>query len=810
MSSGKNICIKRINKDIKEITKNPIEGIGIVSLDNDLMKYIVNICIMNGIYKGYCVQLRLTFPDNYPTKPPKILIYPDQAIDGQYHHHIFPDNSIDEKGHHFKKFCFDLLDNDFMSISTEHSGWNPSYSITSLLLQVQNFLGDPDMHESHLPNKEKIAQLMKSMDTYERTFIINDENGETKKVHTWKNPYPEMYFKKEKEKDKKNDNKNEINEKKNEEEQRMILIKENLTCFMLKTNYIDDPDILLGYPISQKKGLGKDKYDLYPIPELLTYDGFMAQIGREDSKLDFYFNTNFKSANNEYYNYWVPIYIDANHYSKNRTAILNSFSIIKFGPRGIKEYDFKPEQIFEILPIILNKMIIGMFNGQSLISSAFIRCYFHYVLLFKKLSIEFEDEYVKYLNDKLNLIKNNKYDVAKSIIPDIGNFLVLLFFCNKDTHGEKMTKMWYSLFEEFLIRQMYWMFYDKYEIKNIFNRIKIKKQKLEAAFEKAFGEKIEEMKKNLEKETLENGRCFIKVDDKKTLDDFIQKEKVIDKIVDHYKNLLGVYDLKYCPEKANQKRKEITNNFPEFFNSSTVSDKKYYYSFFFKGKENYGAHFVLSDRGKEICEEKISSQKEQMKKSFEKSFEKDFSYDKKIKIFFKNYYKRSFETIFDEFLNNAYKSQKGNSLLVITFFAQKKIEEKGFMEKLEKNYGIYLEVDNFIKEMKQKLEEIKSYKQLFEYIGSEFGKDQSDIKLIKNAYFKAQKKGYIHVNSSNDSDDDDEEEFYIVNNRGRGRGRGEERGFYRGRLERGGMNERGFIRARGRGNENNFDINNID
>jgi ubiquitin-conjugating enzyme E2 A len=195
MSSGKNICIKRINKDIKEITKNPIEGIGIVSLDNDLMKYIVNICIMNGIYKGYCVQLRLTFPDNYPTKPPKILIYPDQAIDGQYHHHIFPDNSIDEKGHHFKKFCFDLLDNDFMSISTEHSGWNPSYSITSLLLQVQNFLGDPDMHESHLPNKEKIAQLMKSMDTYERTFTINDENGETKKVHTWKNPYPEMYIK---------------------------------------------------------------------------------------------------------------------------------------------------------------------------------------------------------------------------------------------------------------------------------------------------------------------------------------------------------------------------------------------------------------------------------------------------------------------------------------------------------------------------------------------------------------------------------------------------------------------------------------
>ena len=116
MSSRKALALKRINKDIKEIINSPVEGIGIISLDNDPMKYIVNIQLMTGIYKGYCLQLLLTFSDNYPTKPPKILIYPDQAIDGQYHHHIFGDSSTDEKGHHFKKFCFDLLENDFMSI----------------------------------------------------------------------------------------------------------------------------------------------------------------------------------------------------------------------------------------------------------------------------------------------------------------------------------------------------------------------------------------------------------------------------------------------------------------------------------------------------------------------------------------------------------------------------------------------------------------------------------------------------------------------------------------------------------------------
>ena len=783
MSSGKNIAIKRINKDIKEITKCPIEGIGIISLDNNPMIYIVNICIMAGIYKGYFVQLLLTFPDNYPTKPPKILIYPDQTIDGQYHHHIFQDNKKDENGHHFKKFCFDLLDNDFMSISTEHSGWNPSYSITSLLLQVQNFLGDPDMPESHLPNKAKIDKLMKSIDTYKRTFIIKDENGEKKIVHTWKNPYPEIFFKKEK-----NDNDNEINKNKNEEDQRMILIKENLTCFMLKSNYIDDPEILLGYPIAQKKGLGKDKIELYPIPELLTYEGFMAQVGKQDSKLDFYFSTNFKSANNEYYNYWVPIYIDANHYSKNRTAILNSFSIIKYGPRGLKEYDFKPEQIFEILPIILNKMIIGMFSGQSSISSAFIRCYFHYVLLFKKLSIEFEEEYAKYLDSKLDLIIKNKYDVAKSIIPDIGNFLVSLFFCNRDIHGEKMKKMWYSLFEELLIRQMYWMFYDKQEIKQIIEKIKIidngKKD-----LRKYYEDKINKVEEDIEKKYISEGRCFIKIDDNKTLADFLLKENIIDKMANH---TLGIYDRKY---EYGNKIAEIKSNFEKYFNSSTVDNKSYFYSLF-KGKENFGAHFVLSKKGEELFSEELSNKK----KSLENKFNKDLIYEKKISVFLHNYYKDYFKKLLNEFLDNAYKSQRGNSLLLITYFAQKKIEEKGFMEKLEKNYGIYLEVDNFIKEMKQKLDEIKTYKQLFEYIGSVFGNNENDIELIENAFIKATKKGYISNHFIHKSENNNEE-FYIQRGDGRGeRGRGRgERGRGRGERGRGGRGRGGRGRGRGRG-----------
>ena len=195
MIGGKALAIKRINKDIKEITKSPIEGIGIASIDNDPMKYVVNIRLMAGLYEGYCIQLLLTFSDNYPTKPPKILIFPNQYISHEYHHHIFPDNKT-EKGHNYKKFCFDLLDNDFMKTSEEHTGWNPSYSISSLLLQVQNFIGDPDLPKYRLPDKSKIDQLMNSMKEYKRIFKIQEDNKEIKIIHTWDNPYPKMYFKK--------------------------------------------------------------------------------------------------------------------------------------------------------------------------------------------------------------------------------------------------------------------------------------------------------------------------------------------------------------------------------------------------------------------------------------------------------------------------------------------------------------------------------------------------------------------------------------------------------------------------------------
>ena len=162
-------ALKRISNDIKALEKCPLEGIGLVSMGEDPLKFIINMQLMDGPYQGYKLQLLMSMTEDYPIKPPKVQIYPNQAIDSSYHHHIFNDYSSNG----FKKFCIDFLDNEFnMDTNAEHTGWNPAYTISTILLQVQNFISDPDMH--HPPKPEQVKRLLDSMESYKRTFRVKE------------------------------------------------------------------------------------------------------------------------------------------------------------------------------------------------------------------------------------------------------------------------------------------------------------------------------------------------------------------------------------------------------------------------------------------------------------------------------------------------------------------------------------------------------------------------------------------------------------------------------------------------------------
>ena len=851
MSKNKLICIKRINKDISEITKNPIKGIGIIQYEDDFMKYIVNIKILTGIYEGYCLQLLLTFSEYYPTKPPKIQIFPDQSFSQTYHHHIFDD------ANGFKKFCFDLLENDFMNINEANTGWNPSYTISSLLLQVQNFLSDPDMNESHLPNKSQVKSLLDSMNNYVRTFV--DESG-NEIVHTWDYPYPPMFgvetknnnkiiivdedkkdeliniakeidsedeenksnnkniitqsisfinslfpnFLKsslnrdngELDEDKKENNEEEINsenceikeieiekEKKIEEdkeenklehkndtkenkitcekditneddnkiesEKKKIIeeIKDNLSCFLLRVNIIDDKDIALGYPLKQLKALG-NKIECVPIPEILSYEGYISQIAKQDGKLDDYFNVTFKAANNEYYNYWLPIYINEEHFKRNKILILNSFSVLKFGAKGAKEYDFKPQHIFEYLPNLLNKMICGMFNQKSYMSEAYIRCYFQYLLLFKKLIEEFKDEFYIYLNDIINDIKKNKYIINKKIVPDLGNLFMLLYFSDIDL--EK--KIWSALFEEKMLRKMYWTFHfgeNTVKCKSLFeqysNNEEINKNLLEILKTKNlyYYEYLEEFQKEKEYQPCVE-ECLISLNKKdipkgegitpnKGLFAKCKEQGIFEKIINIIskemikkpKNLKDILKTdkkaKIDNETINQVKIRMINEFPSIYKNECSSN----------AQKKIDQLLIKNIDLFKYCSHELKEEQKLEKKDY---FETN-DVDKLMKKIDKKYHL--------EITKKLYDISKSN-LLLITTLAQMKINEPGFLNELENNYGYFLKVEDFIQDINKKLKEIQCYKDLFNFMKADvIDKDEDEYERTIKTYEKAKKKRYI-------------------------------------------------------------------
>ena len=698
MQTRKVTALKRIANDMKELVKCPLEGIGMASIDNDPMKFVINMELMTGPYEGYKVQLLMTMSNEYPIKPPKMLVFPDQLIGMGFHHHVLQG----DKG--YMEFCIDLLDNDYLDTNEQLTGWNPAYTISSVLLQVQNFLGDPDMPQ--LPSKSSIEKLMKSMDSYKRTFIVRDEDGERKVVHTWKDPYPKMYSIK----NQMEEEENEAKEKEHKLERKQETIKENLTCYLLRDNYIENSEVLLGYPvINNKSDYGKDKIELYPIPQLLTYEAYKMQMSGaqpyQNQLIDSYYNTQFqpKSASNEYFNTWLPIYVNENHYSKNRELILNSLKEIK------KESEFKPEQVFDILPIILNKMIIGGFNGKSVISSSFINCYFQYVLLFKRLCQDYKAEYETYVNRKISLITMNDYEVNKKIVPDIGDFFMLIYLSNKDMSTTEMKKMKKVLIEELLIRQIYWMFHGP-ECKETMKSKVVNNSSLEVSDE-TYLEKFQK-DPNFKMRYLD---IFVKE---------LQKQDIYRQMIDIIAN-----DKDYLWN--NQNNRNYTKRMAE--EGITKSFKKLY---------NQCSQWSRN-RMNELIREKMH---------FKEFFEED---EKLLKDeLYEGYQvneilKGGSESNTSDILAYAYESQKGNQLLLITFSVLKKLEEKGFLEDLEKNYGIYLGVDAFLQEIKQKLREVKSFKSLYEFIGTELGQGKSELDLIVESYEEAKKRRYIRDPNEN-------------------------------------------------------------
>jgi len=344
-----------------------------------------------------------------------------------------------------------------MSTKEIGSGWSPAYSFRSIFLQIQNFLADHDFPECHIPTETTINWLREKMDKYKRDYVTEDGK---KVTHTSKTPYPVLGEVKLNIPTELNSNTKTISSEEINESQKLLrlnILMERVTCFLNRNNPLNDKGVALGYPFLMSFDF-KKRIEPNPIPEILSYEGYMSEIMANPNKLDDFFNVKFKTANLNAYNYWCPIYLNEEHYQENKGIILNAISVMRYGPEGKKEYDFKPALILEVLPAILNKMVVFILKGTTHMSIAAIEAYCHYLMLLNRLIKDFP-EVQKMIDTKAELLISpnlKESDLNKTNIPDIGNFIVWLCFSKLNLTNNK--DILRRLMKEYLARQIYWRF----------------------------------------------------------------------------------------------------------------------------------------------------------------------------------------------------------------------------------------------------------------------------------------------------------------------------------------------------------------
>ncbi|UJR20458.1 hypothetical protein I4U23_023587 [Adineta vaga] len=436
---------KRIMKDLRDLEKVPIPGLGVICPDeSDPFLLHCNVLINDGPYEGIMIHLILHIPEDYPLTGPAGNIAPGLQFDSRYHEHIHEDH---RNGH---SLCNDLLTNFagyFRSIDDgsrkQASGWSPGYTLSTVLLQLVTFFAEPDLPHDSIPSRESIIKLQNIVKAY-RCEVCG---------HSYDQPNPAIvdYISTAVET---NPDEEHMKKTKKEEENLKFQreITEKLTCGVTKQNIFDDK-ICLGYPLLIKRDrYGRLWSDI--VLELISYDAYVSEIQKSGGdKLDFYEHSRFRSVTGKDYNHWLPIYISLEHFQQSRTLIENSLSIIQNGTAlGSQKYDFQPIMALNVLTSLINKSSVQLFNGEMFQSKHAIEAFCHFLRLLMHF-IDLYPELSQRIDTRIENFIKNLSNRNKKVIPDIGEFLIQVALSKK--YQFEQIKQY--IYEEYFARQIYWI-----------------------------------------------------------------------------------------------------------------------------------------------------------------------------------------------------------------------------------------------------------------------------------------------------------------------------------------------------------------
>ena len=114
------MSLKRLQKELKEINKDPPVNCSAGPVNDNIMKWSATIIGPEKTpYEGGIFRLTILFNQDYPFKPPKVKF--DTRI---FHPNINSHGSI----------CLDIL----------NKSWSPALTVSKLLLSISSLLSDPN------------------------------------------------------------------------------------------------------------------------------------------------------------------------------------------------------------------------------------------------------------------------------------------------------------------------------------------------------------------------------------------------------------------------------------------------------------------------------------------------------------------------------------------------------------------------------------------------------------------------------------------------------------------------------------------
>lgn len=185
---------KRLLKDLQEIeSNNDLQYIFAQPLEDNIFEWHGNMVPQHGRYGGIILHFTMIFTEEYPYVPPNIYLSVDIP-----HCHVIPTFT------HRNKLCLDLLNNYYWKTGQINQyGWSPSYSINTILIQMESFLFDKFVVNNNLKTKDTLYTSCPEKGGKEKTseeacILINKVFSDSKNYscikcgHIFNKPFPPL------------------------------------------------------------------------------------------------------------------------------------------------------------------------------------------------------------------------------------------------------------------------------------------------------------------------------------------------------------------------------------------------------------------------------------------------------------------------------------------------------------------------------------------------------------------------------------------------------------------------------------------